>query len=196
MSPAIKLISCRFAFSKNNKLTMKNIAIVLLLTLPFFSCKKDDPPLFVIPIQNLSFTVDPTIQPPFTYYIPINDVLTNAQNVLQGYGLDASGVSSIRPGKATLSVIFAESDLNFIDAVSVRLCPLGNNGENCGQEVFYREPVPFNPGFELDLVPSNVDDVQDFVLPDQINVQVKLERLRGFPERAFDIRLDMEFEVR
>ncbi|TAK41660.1 MAG: hypothetical protein EPO28_08340 [Saprospiraceae bacterium] len=175
---------------------MKNIAAVLMLTLPFFSCKKEDPALFIIPIQNLSFAVDATIQPPFTYYIPINNVLTNAQNVLQGHGLDASKVHRIRPHRATLSVVFAESDLNFIDAVSVRLCPLGNNEENCGQEVFYRDPVPFNPGYELDLVPSNVNDVQDFVLPDQINVQVKLERLRGFPEHSFDIRLDMEFEVR
>ncbi|MFQ5446408.1 MAG: hypothetical protein ACE5FF_05695 [Saprospiraceae bacterium] len=175
---------------------MKNIAAILLLTLPFFSCKKDSTSLFVIPLQNLKFAVDPTIQPPFTYYIPINNILTNAQNVLQGHGLDESEIHSIRPGRATLSVIFAQSDLNFLDAVSVRLCPLGSNEENCGQEVFFRDPVPFNPGFELDLVPSNVNDVQDFVLPDQINVQVKLERLRGFPEQSFDIRLDMEFEVR
>ncbi len=175
---------------------MKNIAAILLLSLYFFSCKKDDSALFTIPVQNVTFGVDATIQPPFTYYIPINNVLTNAQNVLQGHSLDASEVHSIRPGRATLSVIFAESDLNFIDAVSVRLCNLNNNEENCGQEVFYRDPVPFNPGFELDLVPSNVNDVQDFVLPDQINVQVKLERLRGFPEHSFDIRLDMEFEVR
>jgi hypothetical protein len=34
------------------------------------------------------------------------------------------------------------------------------------------------------------------VLQDNINVQVKLERLRGFPQGSFDIVLDMEFYVR
>ncbi len=152
--------------------------------------------MFTIPVQNVIFSVDPTMQPPFTYYIPVNSVMTNAMNLIDAFGIDTSEIKSIRPGKARLVALFGQGDLDFIDAVSVRLCPIGTNKENCGQEVFYRDPVPFNTGLDLDLVPSNVNDVRNFVIPDRINIQVKLERLRNFPQNTFDIRLDMEFEVR
>ncbi len=167
------------------------LAVVLVL-----GCEKEDPPLFTIPVQNVIFSVDPTMQPPFTYYIPVNSVMTNAMDIIQAQGIDTSEIKSIRPGKASLVALFGQGDLDFLDAVSVRLCPIGTNKENCGQEVFYRDPVPFNTGLDLDLVPSDVKDVRAFVLPDRINIQVKLERLRNFPQNTFDIRLDMEFEVR
>ncbi len=176
---------------------MKESWIVLFFSLIALSgCKKGDPPLFVIPVQNVIFTVDPTMQPPYTYYIPINNVKTNALGVIHANGIDTSEIMSIRPGKAVMIALFGQGKLDFLDAVSVRLCPIGMNEENCGQEVFYRDPVPFNTGIELDLVPSNVNDVRNFLLPDRINIQVKLERLRNFPPQSFDIRLDMEFEVR
>lgn len=162
----------------------------------FGSCKKDDPPLFTIPIQNVIFSVDPTMQPPYTYYVPVNSVMTNAMTLINAQGIDTSEIKSIRPGKASLVALFGQGDLDFLDAVSVRLCPIGTNVENCGQEVYYRDPVPFNTGLDLDLVPSNVNDVRDFVYPDRINIQVKLERLRNFPQNTFDVRLDMEFQVR
>lgn len=175
---------------------VNRVLIVISFAIAFGSCKKDDPPLFIIPINNVKFTVDATMQPPFTYYIPVNNVLTNAMTIINAHGIDTNEIRSIRPGRATMLALFGEGDLDFLDAVSVRLCPVGSNKENCGQEVFYRDPVPLNPGLELELVPSNVSDVRDFVFPDIINIQVKLERLRNFPQSTFDIRLDMEFEVR
>ncbi len=176
---------------------MKNFSIFLLAALFFFSCKKEEAPsLLRIPVTNLKFSVDQTYQPGFEYFIPINNVKTNAMNLLNARGIDTTTINSIRPGRATLTALFNQSDLNFIDAVSIRLCPLGEDKENCGQEVFYRDPVPFQPGIDLDLIPSNVNDIRDFVLPDNINVQVKFERLRSFPQGSFDIILDMEFYVR
>lgn len=176
---------------------MKYFSLLLFSLLFFSSCKKEENSFLLrIPVTNLKFSVDPTFQPGFEYYIPINNVRTNALSLLQAKGIDTAAIKSIRPGRASLSVLFGQSDLNFIDAVSIRLCPLGDDKENCGQEAFYRAPVPFNPGTEIDLIPSNVDDIRDFVLPDKINVQVKFERLRSFPEGSFDIILDMEFLVR
>ncbi len=175
---------------------IKKISILALLSFLIFSCEKSDPALFTFSIPNLSFQVDPTFQPPFTYYIPIREIRTNTMIALAGHGLDTSGVKSIRPNRATLSVVFGEADLDFIDVVSVRICPLGVNTENCGKEIFYRDPVPFKPGMDLSLVPSNIKDVKDLLYNEKINIQVKLERLRGFPTKTFSIRLDMEFGVR
>ncbi|MEY3368535.1 MAG: hypothetical protein RI973_1690 [Bacteroidota bacterium] len=178
-------------------LNMKNIILLLLAVFSMLSCRKEDtPPLVRIPVTNLSFTVDPTLQPGFEYYIPINGVRTNAMQLLDARGIDTSDIKRVMPGRARLSIIFAQANLDFIDAVSIRLCPLGQDQENCGQEAFYRDPVPLGTGTDIDLIPSNVEDLRGFVLPDQINVQVKLERLRNFPAGSFDILLDMEFDVR
>lgn len=176
---------------------MNYFPLLLATALAFFSCKKEEtPPLLRIPVTNLRFTVNATLQPPDTYYIPINQVKTNALALIQAKGLDTAEIKSIRPGRATLSVIFGESKLDFLDAVSVRLCPIGQNQPNCGREAFYRDPVPLNTGFDLDLVPSDVKDIRELVLMNNLNVQVKIERLRGFPNGTFDVNLDMEFDVR
>lgn len=175
---------------------VKRIALLLLPVLMSVSCEKEDPNLFKINIPNLRFQVDPTIQPPFTYYLPINDVRTNAITTISAHGLDTASIRSIRPTRASVSVVFDDADFDFIDALSVRICPLGVNTENCGREVFYRDPVPFKPGSELTLIPSNIDDISDYLLSEKVNVQVKLERLRGYPQKTFTIRLDMEFGVR
>ena len=137
------------------------------------------------------------MQPPSTYYLPINGVMFNAMNILANNGIDTADISSIRPSRATLTVIFQEDRLDFLDAVSVRLCALDDIGANCGREVFYRDPVPFNEGFELDLVPTNTqNDYRDLVLQNELNVQVKFERLRQSPNGSYNITLNMEFEVR
>lgn len=182
---------------QNKKLTMKHIPLLLIISFTFFSCKKEEaPPLLRIPVTNLRFPVNATLQPPDTYYIPINQVKMNALAFIQAKGLDTAQIKSIRPGRATLSVVFGEAKLDFLDAVSIRLCPLGQNEPNCGREAFYRDPVPFNTGYDLDLVPSDVKDLRGMVLMENINIQVKLERLRGFPNGSFDVNLDMDFDVR
>ena len=184
-------------FFKNKKSLFWIFPTLFLGLISFSSCRKEDtPPLLKIPVTNLKFTVNPTIQPPDTYYIPINQVKFNALALLDAKGIDTASIKSIRPSRAFFSVVFNESKLDFLDAISVRLCPIGQNEPNCGQEVFYRDPVPRNTDYELDLVPSDVKDVRDAVLLDKINVQIKIERLWDYPNGTFDVNLDMEFEVR
>lgn len=182
---------------KNKCLTASRAALLTIVLSVFFSCKKETtPPLARIPLNNLKIEINPAVQPPLTHYLPINDVQLQTFALLADRGIDTAEITSIRPSKATLTVLFGGYDLDFIDAVSFRLCPLGNNEPNCGREVFYRDPTPFDLGSRLDLVPSNVDDVRDMLFRDEINVQLKLERLRDYPQGTFDVVLDMEFEVR
>ncbi|MCU0346081.1 MAG: hypothetical protein MUC59_04005 [Saprospiraceae bacterium] len=176
---------------------MKRTALLSLIILAFFSCKKEtEPPLTRITVGNLKFAVDPSIQPPLTYYIPINNVNMNAFAQLDGANIDTADIKNILPGRCTLTALFGGGNLDFIDAVSVRLCPQTDNGENCGREAFYRDPTPFDVGQELELVPSAVNDIRDMVLQKTINVQVKLERLRDVPLGSFEVVLEMEFDVR
>ncbi len=176
---------------------MKRTALFLLAAFVFFSCKKEtEPPLALIRAGNMQFSIDPSVQPPFTYYLPINDVQLSALAQLSAAGMDTADIKNIVPGRATLTALFGGGNLDFIDAVSIRLCPQEENDANCGREAFYRDPTPFDVGQELELVPSAVNDIRDMVLQKNINVQVKLERLRDIPTTAFDVLVEMEFDVR
>ncbi|MCC6724735.1 MAG: hypothetical protein IT258_09505 [Saprospiraceae bacterium] len=176
---------------------MKSTALFLLVALSFFSCKKEtEPPRGFIRAGNMKFSIDPSVQPPFTYYIPITDVRLEALSQLSGSNIDTATIKSIRPSRATLTALFGGGNLDFIDAVSIRLCPQSENFENCGREAFYRDPTPFDIGQELELNASSVDDIRESVLQKTMNVQVKLERLRDIPQGSFEVVLEMEFEVR
>ena len=176
---------------------MKKSALLISVAILFFACKKTtEPPLTRITVGNLKFSVDPSVQPPFTYYIPINSINLGSFSQLDAAGIDTANIKNILPGRATLTALFGNGNLDFIEAASVRLCLLGDNEENCGQEVFYRDPTPFDVGAELELGGSAVNDVRDYVLQKQINVQVKLERLRDVPQGSFEVVLEMQFDVR
>lgn len=176
---------------------MKKLSILLLAALPFFSCNDDEfRGQFILPIRNLTFDVNPSIQPPSTYYIPINNVLTNIQGNLAANGMELSEVEAILPLSARLDVAFQDAEIDFIRAMSVRLCPLGDNAQNCGQEAFWRTDIPFDTGFTLGLNGSSVSDLDKILRDEVINVQVKLEELYSQPLTTFTITLDMEFEVR
>lgn len=181
----------------NKPLSMKKSALLILVALFFFTCKKEtEPPRTRIVVGNLKFTINPSIQPPFTYYLPINSVFLGAIPQLAAENIDTAEIKNIRPSRATLTALFGNGNLDFIQAVSIRICQLGDNIENCGQEVFYRDPTPFDVGAELELGGSAVNDVRDYVLQKEVNVQVVMESLRDIPQGTFEVVLEMEFEVR
>lgn len=186
-----------FSVLRYKPLSMKNSALLILVSLAFFSCKKETaPPLARILVGNLKFTINPAIQPAYTYYLPINNVQLEALEQLNARGVDTADITAILPRRATFTALFGGGNLDFIEAASVRLCPQTENEENCGEEAFYRDPTPFNIGSELELGPTATDNIRALVMQKTINVQVKLERLRDFPDGTFEVVLEMEFDVR
>lgn len=184
-------------FLRNKPLEMKISTLLILASLFFLGCKKEtEPPRARLTVGNMKFSVNPSVQPPFTYYIPINGVNLNFLAQLDASGIDTASIKNITPSRATLTAQFGNGNLDFIEAVSIRLCLLGDNVENCGQEAFYRDPTPFDIGAELELGGSAVNDIRNYVLQKQINVQVKFESLREVPQGSFDVVVEMEFEVR
>ena len=176
---------------------MKQIAI-LLFALPFFwTCKKEDPALFTIPVNNLRFEVNPAMSVINSHDIPINGVLFKAIELFDAQGIDTANIKSIRPRAARIYLPFADNNLDFIKEIAVRLCHPGDNRSFCGQEAFwFDEDARRDKGFEHDLFGSNVDDLREFVLEESINVQIQLSELWLNPPGTFEIFLDMEFDVR
>jgi hypothetical protein len=194
---ADKIFLPLFCVLGNKPFSMKRTALFLLTAFVFFSCKKEtDPPVGFIKAGNMQFSIDPSVQPPSTYYIPINDVQLEAFAQLNANNIDTADIKAILPRRATLTALFGGGNLDFIDAVSIRLCAQSENEPNCGREAFYRDPTPFDVGQELELGPSAVNDIREMVLQKNLNIQVKLERLRDIPQGSFEVVLEMEFEVR
>lgn len=144
---------------------------------------------------NMQFTIEAGINPSLTHYIPINNVKINALAQLDAAGIDTANIKSIRPRQARLKVLFGNGDLDFIDAISIRLCPQEQNEINCGREAFYRDPTPFGIGQELEVDAGTANDIRELVFLKTINVQVKLERLRDIPTSAFEVQVEMDFDV-
>ncbi|HFA50188.1 MAG TPA: hypothetical protein ENJ95_14350 [Bacteroidetes bacterium] len=176
---------------------MKQIAVFLFLAIVFSSCKKEDTSLFTIPVTNLRFEVNPTYNEFNSPDIPINNVNFNALALLDAQGIDTSGINSIRPRLARIYLPFGDNNLDFIKEIAVRICLPGDNRPSCGQEVFwYDEDFENKKGAEHQLFGSNVDDIREFVLTNNVNIQVQLTRLWRRPDATFDIFLDMEFDIR
>jgi len=178
-----------------NFFDMKKLFYYLLIPFLFLGCSKEQPSLLRITIPIQSFSVDAALNPFMTHYIPINNVTINAMAALDAAGIDTASITKILPGSATLTVPFNDAKLNFIQAMSIRICKLGDNRQNCGKEIFFREPVPENANFDLGLVPSDIGDIRDFLFEQTVNLQVKLERMRDNPQGTFDVQVELDFRV-
>lgn len=176
---------------------MKNLFILLFTMVLLSSCKKEDPPLFTIPVTNLKFEVDPAMSPFNSFDIPINNVNFNSLNLLDGQGIDTADIKAIVPYSARLYLPFADNDLDFLKEVAIRLCFPGDNGSFCGQEAFwYDESEEQRKDADHLLFGSNVNDLREYVLTENINIQVVLDEMWRPPGGTFNIFLDLEFEVR
>ncbi|RMG86798.1 MAG: hypothetical protein D6714_03550 [Bacteroidetes bacterium] len=158
-------------------------------------CNKENKPAFRIFFNPFTISVNPTMSA-FESHFFLANVQTNFQNAFDASGANPDSIRYIRPTRGRLSVIFNEEKLNFIKAMSIRICPLGSsNAEVCGMEAFWRDPVPDNTGFTLELNNSNIEDIQDLIRADQVSVQVILEELYQNPNSSFDIQIQLEFGV-
>ena len=176
---------------------MRYLSVILFATILMGACKKDDPSLYTIPVTNIKFEVNPAMSAFSSHDIPINGVNFNAFNLLAAQGIDTANIKSIRPRTARIYLPFADNNLDFIKEIAIRLCLPGDNRAFCGQEAFwFDEDIQRDKGFEHILYGSNVDDLREFVITENINIQVQLAELWRSPTGTFEIYLDMEFDVR
>lgn len=175
---------------------MRKFFFLLSLTLILSACKKDSVGvLFPFPLQDNEFTIPPTASPFQVHYFNIQDVPTNVEGLFETNNRTLDEAVGITPSAGQMVVIGDNTDYDFIQQMSVRICEAGDNSENCGVEIFWRQPVPQGVGSILDLVPSDAD-VKDFLSQDKVNIQVKLEQLRTAPPSFVLTRLLLDFDAR
>ena len=129
------------------------------------------------------------------HYFNLENIPTNHEGLFSSNNVNANSDVRIVPLECSLNGLIGNTDYDFIEQMSVRICDAGDVSENCGTEIFWRQPVPLNVGNILDLIPSDID-VKKFLTKDQVNIQVKLELLRQNPPQFVETRLLLDFAVR
>jgi len=165
----------------------------LPLLLLFSACTRDTrEKLFELRFNNLQFTIPAGLNTFQSYYFPFSPLSTNIQNQLKAFQLTAGDIGGIYPAYATLRALDNNIDLDFIDEVSIRIC--GINESSCRLEVFYLQPVPFNAGREIRLLPSLANG-QSILLDENFKLEVVLLRLRNISPLTIDCQFEFGFEV-
>ncbi len=175
---------------------MKKLFTFVFIAILFLGCQKDDNPLFRIIPSPMTVTVDEAMGIFGVPHIFNRQIETNYLNAFNGYGTHPDSIKYIRPTRARLSVIFQDGRMDFIRAMSIRICKLGeDNFSECGLEAFWRDPAPDNTRFDLNLNTSNVDDLRELIAQEKVNVQILFEKLNWNPDRTIDIQIELEFGV-
>jgi len=178
---------------------MKRILFILLIPILFFSCNKEEPSLLTVIVPAIEFPILATYSEFETHFIPGNDgafIRVNIAKQITDAGYELSDIREIVPRRADFSVNFNEERLDFLRAMSIRVCQEIGSNNSCAQEVFWRDPLSDNPGFSEVLNPSATGDIKDVLFTDDLFVQLILEELWFNPPGNFTVRLDMEFSVR
>ena len=175
---------------------MKNITLLLFSLLLVSSCNKNrEDILFPFPIQDIDFAIPPTASTFQVHYFNLENVDTNHEGLFSSNNVDEMSDIRIVPLESSLNVLIGNIDYDFIEQMSIRICDPGDVSQNCGVEIFWRQPVPLNVGSILDLIPSDID-VKRYLIQDKINIQVKLELLRQNPPQFVETRLFLDFAVK
>ena len=157
-------------------MTMKKYFLLLTIPLLFWQCQKEDPSLFIIAIPLTDFYISNTFQDFEEHFVPGNNgeaVFVNVTQQFENAGYDISQIKRIIPKTARFCANFNEARLDFIRAMSIRVCNEVGTNNVCDQEVFYLDPVPDNPGFSVNLLPSADNDVQDVIYTNELFIQLR-----------------------
>ncbi|MBK8489880.1 MAG: hypothetical protein IPL49_02985 [Saprospirales bacterium] len=173
---------------------MQKWALIFLGIVGLACNKNNDTILLDIPFQNLDFTIQAGLNPVDTWYFNMDHVPTNALALFAANGIDTAGVNSITPNTGRLTSVFGDANYKFLYEIAVYLCEEGNQAPKCGKEIFYRFPLPNDPGPFVDVIPNPVE-LKQLMLQQKVNVQVML-RFISPPPTFIESRLELDFGVK
>lgn len=151
-----------------------SVFALFALLLANVSCNKEDnSPGFDLFYQR-EFSIPAGIGVFQIHHFELKNIPSRYAETLLQYGKTDADITQIVTKEASLSGVFGDADLSYIDEVSVRVSR--ENDLTDYIEVAYRQPVPLDPGNELPLIPSLADSKR-IVQNDRLNLDVVI-RLR------------------
>ena len=172
-------------------MVMKNILLLLLFTVLFSTCKKDQDFLFTMD-YDLEFTIQPGLNPfGGIYGYKIKNIPSNYSSYLTTNGLTDADVLRIAPAGAKVSALLSGSGYGFIRNATVFLASPTDTA--FFKPVFERFQVPENTGLQLEMIGTLVD-AGDLLREETFEVWFEME-LRDFSPELITSRLELEFHA-
>jgi hypothetical protein len=165
---------------------------LLLMGLLGLSCNKgeDIQPGFDMLYQE-SFIIPVGISEFEVHHFQFENISSRYQQYLSQHKKTDADITHIFTGKAAITGIFGDSNLDFIDQVSIRLYDQSN--PNDFVEIAYRYPVPLDPGNNLPIIPS-LADAKRFLSESRFAVDVVIWLRKPTTEES-EVRLDLEMRA-
>ena len=167
-------------------------------------CKNDDPTLeFTVPVRNQLFVIDAGLSTFDSHFYNFTDVPLGLDSLSSFFNFDLDNAAAIRPASARLDALFGGADYSFAREVSFRICSDAETEklrrgepEECGREIFWRNPVPESVGGRLDLVANENNLLEALRGREVATFQLKLvSPLFRSPDQFIESRLSMDFQV-
>lgn len=118
------------------------------------------------------------------------NIESNFKDYLNNNGVSEEQVETIIPKYIRFSNLSGNQDYSILNRVRINVSNLDGTLE---YEVAYREPVPLNTAFDLDLIPT-LAEVPEQLKEDQFKTKIKLNFSQTSPI-SIDTRMFLAFQV-
>ncbi len=164
---------------------------LLLLT----CTRSDERRLFEMAYPNIRFAIPAGLPGGFVPQAFVNVMNSNYDNFLDIHNVESARIGAIRPAIARLNALENVDFADFVNRISVRICP--EEIPECRQveEVFYLEydDILRQSGDQLQLLPTLIN-AKRLLEPESFKLEVWFTFLTTTPRRV-DTQLDMVFDA-
>jgi len=173
---------------------MRPYLIVLFAFFTLFACRRDNrEPLFDMFYPNFQFTVQAGENPILPGSYTLTGVATRINTYLGDFNTDTTNIAEINALEATLTSLDGQ-DYNFLQGISVRICP--DTAEPCmpADEVFYLDDLQrFPEDDRIELIPG-LRNVRRVLIQERFRLEVVMF-FAFSPQLNYRSQLDMRFRA-
>jgi hypothetical protein len=173
---------------------MRKFIIPLFAILTMLACRQDNrEPLFDLFYPNFQFTVQAGENPILPGSYTLTGVATNINTYLNESGVDTAMIGEISALEATLTAINGR-DYNFLQGISVRICP--DTQEPCipADEAFYLDDLQrFPEDDRIELIPG-LRNVRRVLIKQKYRLEVVMF-FAFSPQFNYESQLNMSFRA-
>lgn len=149
--------------------------------------------IFTMTFPNLTFTIPAGLSGILPRVFELDQLPTNIDFYLQGAGTDTTAVAGILPTAATITALDNNTDYNFIQEVSVRVCKAGSASCTPADEVFYAVDIFRRSGNRIRLIPTE-GNARRTLAKDRYKLEI-LFYLGAASTFNVNSRLEMQFDA-
>lgn len=172
---------------------MNKLGILLLAGVLFFGCRKErGERIFELLYPNFTFTLPSGLSPFTAPTFAFNNESTSIDLYLQQNNTDTSVITAINPYSAQITSL-NNTAFDFLDGVSVRICPAGIVQCDAFDEAFYLDNMRNRSYRTIELLPT-LRNFKPLLSGKTYRVEIVF-MMNDFTPVTIECKFDMSFEA-